>query len=125
MNYQTLRWACCSVVLAIASGCSTGELGHTMGSWQGSHVDEVLLAWGQPDACETQDGRRICAWYDVASGYSLSNAHTCTRSLEFDADGYVTGWRWRGDYCSTTADSVLARAQFERPDALAAESSES
>lgn len=110
--------------LVLAAGCSTRELGHTMSSWQGSHIDEVSSAWGQPNACETMDGRRICSWHDVVSGFSLSTARTCVRSLEIDPDGVVTGWRWRGDYCYATADRVMARAQFERPDALAPESRE-
>lgn len=126
MEKQISRWACCGILLFLAAGCSsTGELGHTMNSWQGSHVDEVSAAWGEPHTCETVEGRRICSWYDMVSGFSLSTARTCARSLEIDTDGIVTGWRWRGDYCYAAADRVMARAQFERPDALAAESPES
>lgn len=104
------------------SACTTTDLGHTMGSWQGSHFDEVTGAWGAPNTCETIDGRRICAWHDMVSGFSLSTTRTCIRSLEIDPEGYVIGWRWRGDYCYETAERVMARAQYERPDALAAQS---
>ena len=110
--------------LLLLAGCSShGELGGTMSSWQGSHVDDVKLAWGQPTACETYDGRRICSWHDQSRRLSSSLTESCERSLEIDADGYVIGWRWRGDYCYATADQVMAQAQYQRPDALAAEMS--
>lgn len=126
MLNQTLRRIIYGLLLAATVGCSSQQdLGHTMGSWEGSHIDEVRVAWGQPNTCETIDGRRICAWHDMVSGFSLSTARTCVRSLEVDPDGYVTGWRWRGDYCYATAERVMARAQSERPDALAADSRES
>jgi len=107
--------------LVALSGCSQGDLGHTMGSWQGSHVDDVMLAWGQPVNCGSFDGRRICSWQDTSVGMTATRTTSCERSLEIDPDGYVTGWRWRGDYCHATADRVMARAEFRRPDALAAE----
>lgn len=123
MIRQIVRWAVGGILAAAMGGCfSTGELGQTMSSWQGSHIDEVGVAWGAPDACETIEGRRICSWYDIASGYSLSRGRSCVRSLEIDPDGYVTGWRWRGDQCHTTADRVVTRASAERPAALAPES---
>ena len=122
MKLQSLRWVFYAVAVVTMSACTSSELGQTMGSWQGSHFDEVTGAWGKPNSCETTDGRRICAWHDVVSGFSLSATRTCVRSLEIDPDGYVIGWRWRGDYCYETAERVMARAQYERPDALAAQS---
>ena len=109
--------------LIVLAGCSHGELGNKMGSWQGSHVDDVKQAWGQPTACETFDGRRICSWHDRSASLSSISTESCERSLEIDADGYVTGWRWRGDNCYATADRVMAQAEFRRPDALTAEMS--
>lgn len=123
MIRHTQRWAVSAVLAAVVSGCySSGELGHTMGSWEGSSFEDVTAAWGQPDNCETTEGRRICSWNDMVSGYSLSAARTCVRSLEIDPSGYVTGWRWRGDYCFATAERVLARAPSDRPGALDADS---
>lgn len=120
MIRQTVRYAVGGILAAAIGGCfSSGELGQTMSSWQGSSIDAVSAAWGPPDACETIEGRRICSWYDIASGYSLSTARACVRSLEIDPDGYVTGWRWRGNQCHATAGRVLARASAERPEALA------
>lgn len=119
MTDHTLRWVCCGLCCAILGGCGADRLGHTMRSWQGGHFDEVTRAWGQPDRCETIEGRRICAWYDVVSRLSVPTSRTCIRSLEIGPEGRITGWRWRGDYCFTTANRVLARAQVERPDALA------
>jgi len=122
MKLQTLRWTLCAIFVIAMSACTTTDLGHTMGSWQGSHFDEVTGAWGAPNTCESIDGRQICAWHDMVSGFSLSAPRTCVRSLEMDPEGYVIGWRWRGDYCYETAERVMARAQYERPDALAAQS---
>ena len=98
-----------SILFSMLVGCSSGELGHTMGSWQGSQLDEVTLAWGSPDRCEEIDGRRVCSWYDDSTGFSATSTRACERTLEIDADGYITGWRWRGDDCFMTAEAVLAR----------------
>jgi hypothetical protein len=122
MKRKLFRRACWVLFAFSVSACSTSDLGHTMRSWQGSHFDEVTAAWGQPNFCETIQGRRICAWHDTIGGPSLSATRTCVRSLEIDPDGIVIGWRWRGDYCGMTADRVLARAEYKRPDALAAQS---
>ncbi|MGI9342942.1 MAG: hypothetical protein ACR2QV_08820 [Gammaproteobacteria bacterium] len=108
--------AVCGVLLT--TGCASEQLGSTMNSWQGSHIDEVAAAWGAPDECATNDGRRICKWHDQAAGFSLSTASSCVRSLEIDPDGIVVGWRWRGDYCFASSDRVLARSQTDRPEAL-------
>lgn len=113
MTKHMLRLACCVILPVLSGACSsTAELGQTMGSWQGSHIDDVTLAWGQPTACDTIFDRRICSWH----------AQACVRTVEVDPDGVVIGWRWRGDYCHATADRFMARAQFERPGALTAES---
>ncbi len=123
MIRQTLRWAVGGILATAIGGCfSSGELGQTMSSWQGSSIEAVSAAWGPPDACETIEGRRICSWHDRASGQSRRAAWSCVRSLEIDPDGHVTGWRWRGDRCHASADRVLARAPDERPEALVPES---
>jgi len=118
-------WLPAIAALLLLAGCSHGELGGTMSSWQGSHVDDVKMAWGPPTACDTYDGRNICSWHDKSSSLSTILSESCERQLEMDAEGYVIGWRWRGDYCYATADQVMARAQYRRPDALAAEMAES
>jgi len=125
MIRQTLRWASYGLQAAVLVGCNaTGNLGTTMGSWQGSNFGDVTAAWGEPDTCDTIDGRRICSWYDMVSGFSLSTAQTCVRSMEIAPDGEVTGWRWRGDSCADSASRILARTQVERPNALAVEADE-
>ena len=123
MAKHMLQLACCVILPVLSGACSTAaELGQTMGSWQGSHIDDVTLAWGQPTTCDTIFDRRICSWHDRVGGISPSTAQACVRTVEVDPDGVVIGWRWRGDYCHATADRFMARAQFERPGALTAES---
>jgi hypothetical protein len=121
MGKTMLRCAFCGVLTMVVAACGRGELGRSMSSWQGSQFDEVVQVWGEPDICEIVDGRRICSWHDMVSGYSLSGIRICVRSLEIDAEGAVIGWRWRGDYCHTTTDRVMARAPGGRPDALVGE----
>lgn len=127
MNSKSARRAFGVGIVAVGlAACSAGSngLGRTMSSWQGSKFDEVTTAWGEPDICETRDTRRVCSWHDLVSGRSLSSARICVRSLEIGSDDVVTGWRWRGDYCSATADRIMANSRRERPDVLDAATDE-
>ncbi len=102
----------------LAFGCANDHMGARLASWQGSHFNEVAVAWGPPDACSidanyADTSQRICEWQQR----SVEGA-ACTTLLAFDTDDKVTGWRWRGDQCQLTATAVAANTFRERPDAL-------
>ncbi len=106
------------------AGCANDRLGQRLASWQGSSYDAVVIAWGQPDRCEPGAATRICLWQmrptaaDV--GATPGIGVTCRTLFEFDADGRVIGWRWRGDRCQRIAPMLAAaNASGSRPDALA------
>lgn len=117
--WRTAVWL---TIASVCVGCASQRLGGTMESWQGSHVDDVTLAWGQPDTCATTGDQRVCAWYTPSASSLVGGRAQCVRSLAIDPDGIITGWRWRGDRCADTANVVMAKARFKRPDALTAES---
>ena len=94
------------------AGCATNQLNANLASWQGSHIDEVASAWGDPNGCGVSDGQTICTWSDEADGRAageppvpgmagdqLLARPACMRMLAVDQSGYVTGWRWRGNRC--------------------------
>jgi hypothetical protein len=114
------------VMLMLATACSTSGLNARMASWQGSHLDEISSAWGSPDECIERDGREFCSWTksgtDKAIGIQSDTFRArpmCTRTIEIDESGVITGWRWRGDRCSGTASEVLTRVSPTRPEQLA------
>lgn len=120
-----------SMFLASASlitGCATDRLGAKMASWQGSHIDSVVSRWGPADRCEVEFGQQVCTWTDgsivVENGSSSLpfggiSRPRCTRTLAFDASGYVTGWRWRGDGCDVSGRNIMAKNEAARPSAVA------
>ena len=116
------RMGVSACIASMCVGCASNGLSGTMGSWQGSHIDDVRLAWGQPDTCVTDGEQRVCAWSTPAVNSFVGGRAQCVRSLAVGPDGIVTGWCWRGDHCADTASAVMANARFERPDALTAES---
>lgn len=116
----------------LLAGCATNQLGTKMASWQGSHIDHVIASWGPADQCADQHGQQICTWSDgglyIESGTSLQFGNVgrprCARMLAVDADGVVTGWKWRGDGCDLRGRSVLAkneRVEQDRPSAVSGE----
>lgn len=100
-------------ILVSGAGCAGNGLNANLASWQGSHIDEVKSAWGAPDECADQQGRRICTWSDRAdpeiTGYVLQPRPSCLKMLAIDESGYITGWRWRGSRCPDTA--TIARVE--------------
>ena len=108
---------------ALVCGCASDHMGSRLNSWQGTHFNEVSAAWGAPDECSDDEAQRICTW-QVRQGFAnvmqpSIERITCTTMLAFDADGLVTGWRWRGDHCQQTASVVAAHTPEDRPDAFA------
>lgn len=107
---------------ALVFGCVNDQMGSRLASWQGSHFNEVAVAWGPPEECSADASQRICEWHIRPTAVSATplpaGPRSCTTMLAFDARGYVTGWRWRGDRCQQTATVVAANLTRERPDAL-------
>jgi len=106
-------------------GCANDQMGPRLASWQGSHFNEVAATWGPPEECSVDDLQRICEWQirptALTAAQLSAGSKSCTMTLAFDAKGYVTGWRWRGDRCQQTAAAVAVNTTRERPDALSDE----
>jgi len=120
------------VVIGLCSllfSCANDQMGPRLASWQGSHFNEVAATWGPPEECSADDMQRICEWQirptALATAQLPAGSKSCTMMLAFDAEGYVTGWRWRGDRCQQTATAVAANTNRERPDALLLDDDES
>ena len=117
-----------SAGVALMAGCATDRLGSKMATWQGSHVDSVVAQWGPADSCEPAYGQTVCTWVDGA--VMLGNNATsfpvasisrprCSRMLALNEAGYVTGWKWRGDFCDVSGQHVMAKNETPRPSAVA------
>jgi hypothetical protein len=119
MNQQYLALLAAFVMLG---GCATTDsLSDQMAGWQQDDVDAALAAWGDPEASIAFGDGRLLTWRDRAAvSTSLADAPVvCERMLAVDADGVITGWRWRGDACPTidasrTRPAMLAAADLER-----------
>ncbi len=103
-------------------GCVNDQIGPLLASWQGSHFSEVTATWGPPEECTADDQQRICQWQirptALVAEQLSAGSKSCTMMLAFDAEGTVTGWRWRGNSCQQTATAAAANTARERPDAL-------
>jgi len=115
---------CVVVLCGWCAGCAHDRLVQRLASWQGSSYDTVVTGWGRPDRCEPNAATRICLWQmrPMAAGVGVTpgSVATCRTMFEFDADGRVIGWRWRGDHCQRLASTVAtANAPDQRPDAFA------
>jgi hypothetical protein len=53
------------LTLLLCAGCTGNTLSENIASWQGSHIDEVASAWGDPNECEIEDGQRV--WLNGAA----------------------------------------------------------
>jgi len=103
----------------LSLGCSNDQLGSRLASWQGSHFNDVAAAWGAPVACSVEQPGRLCEWHvpatiEVTKSPTVG-ARSCITTLAFNDAGYVTGWRWRGDWCQRTAGRVAANTTGKRP----------
>ncbi len=86
------------------AGCSTtGSLSHEMAAMQGSPAGYATALWGEPHATEHFDDGTLMIWRDYAGVYSgtVLPVVICERQLAIDANGSVSGWRWRGDACES------------------------
>jgi len=90
------------LVCALGAGCASGGgLGEQMAAWQGLDADVAIGAWGEPQSQQTFGDGAILLWRDLSPDSSA--VVVCERMLAVDADGIVTGWRWRGNACPTLA----------------------
>ncbi len=88
----------------LLSGCSsTGSLSRDMAAMQGSPAGYARAIWGEPHATEAIDAGTLMIWRDYAGAYgeTVSAFVICERQLAVDADGSISGWRWRGDACES------------------------
>jgi hypothetical protein len=111
------------IILSMALlGCVNDRMGSRLASWRGTHFNAVTAAWGAPDECSIDESPRICVWQInpvVSSTMPASiDQSSCTTTLAFDSEDYVTGWRWRGNRCQQTASIVAVNMPEDRPDAL-------
>jgi len=103
----------------LSAGCANDQLGSRLASWQGSHFNDVAVAWGAPDECSLDQPGRLCEWHVpaaiVVTKSPVIGVGSCTTMLAFDDAGYVIGWRWRGDRCQRIAATVAVNTTPERP----------
>ena len=110
-----MRTGILAVLLLALAGCSTtGTLSGTMADMQGTSIAEAFTTWGEPEASETVGNQTVYVWRDYAASAAVPIV-ICERLLAADADGTVTGWRWRGNAC----ESVSAAEREARQYALA------
>ncbi len=86
------------------AGCSTtGSLSNDMAALQGSPAGYATAIWGEPHATEDFADGTLMIWRDYAGIYSgtVMQVVICERQLAVDADGSISGWRWRGDACES------------------------
>ena len=105
--------------LAVLTGCATGNsLSRQMADWQTQDVSVALDNWGVPDTQEAIGDQVLMTWYDRApqpfglADETIAPAVICTRMLAVDAEGLITGWRWRGDRCAQVAPALRQAAIF-------------
>ena len=97
----------------LTAGCaSSGSLSHEMAGMQGAGIDAVIAAWGPPETEATLAGQHVVVWKDrVARDEAIGPVTViCERALALDAEGTVTGWRWRGDACESVDPGQRALA---------------
>jgi hypothetical protein len=115
------------LTLILLTGCSTTKtMNRIMSSWEGEHIDKVVAQWGYPDEEKEFRGKTLYIWqlnksvYVPQSSTTTANIYgnsihantatsggyvlngSCTRILEVDKSGYVSGWQWGGNNCPFT-----------------------
>ena len=107
----------CKVLLAGAtvalSACAAnGSLSQQMAAFEGQPIGVATAAWGAPQT-ETRVGdQTVRIWRDFAPGAAGTSELLCERMLAVDADGIVSGWRWRGDACPALGARTEAFARL-------------
>lgn len=90
------------VATGLAGCAGTGSLSTAMADLQGEPVAAALEAWGEPEATTPFGEQTLMIWRDYApAAFAHSPVVVCERQLAVDADGTITGWRWRGDACES------------------------
>ena len=103
-----------ALAVALCTGCaSTGSLSGEMAEFQGEPVSAATDSWGQPEAEYAEAGQTVLVWRDRSPFAALHDAPSagviCERMLAVDAEGTVTGWRWRGDACQSVPTGNRSR----------------
>jgi hypothetical protein len=116
-NYDRMVTSGLILIAMLCGGCASASLSEDIASWQGSHIDDVEVAWGAPNECSMEQGQKVCTWNDELpvsedspqiSEEALLPRPSCIRMLAVDSSGYVTGWRWRGARCQGAISVVRA-----------------
>lgn len=75
---------------------------------KGKPFDDVITAWGYPQAERTIQGRKMVYWENYygdklsKDGKSAVSNH-CTRILEINEQGKIVGGSWEGQGCGGVA----------------------
>jgi hypothetical protein len=106
-------WAALLLAISLCGGCASSGINANLASWQGSHIDEVSSAWGEPRECIESGEQTVCAWGGridpEPAVQALQPRPACLKVLAVDNSGHITGWGWRGNRCPDS--STLARAE--------------
>ncbi len=112
-------------LVALATACATTEAyDKILQSFVGRHVDQLVVAWGPPQASHTfKDGRRIVRYFrsetvhipetrsmrrSAASASGLGSVFTspahnlsysCRTTFDVDASGTIAAWKREGNDC--------------------------
>ncbi len=112
-------------LVALATACATTEAyDRILQSFVGKHVDELVVAWGPPQASHTfKNGKRIVQYFrsrtvhipetrsvrrsatsptgyaSVVTSDAIDLTSSCRTTFDVDPDGTITAWKRKGDDC--------------------------
>ena len=90
------------LVVSFLGGCATTNYDAIMASWQGSHYNEVIAAWGPPTQVLEDPPGQSMTWASTRTVYVpvgqlvVARNLASTRTFWVDADGIIYRWAWRG-----------------------------
>lgn len=79
--------------ILILSGCvNTSTI---MRSWQGRHIEDLIMNWGAPSShVKLESGRTVYSW--ISNWGSAYMMNTCRQSFTADKSGFILNWRFSG-----------------------------
>ena len=98
--------------MALSACAANGSLSQQMAAFEGQPLGVATAAWGAPQTEMRAGDQTVRIWRDYAPGTAGTPELLCERMLAVDADGIVTGWRWRGDACPALGAQTEAFARL-------------